>query len=341
MPASARRAPNFVFAGHTDVVPPGDARDGASTPSRARSRTGELWGRGACGHEGRRRRRGRRRVAFRRARRFRRARSAFSSPATKRGRRSTARSSCSNGRARAASASIIACSASPPASPALGDSIKNGRRGSLTGRLRLIGKQGHVAYPHLAEIRSAALGGCARGAAYAAARRGHGGFRRLESRGRQRRRRQPRDQCDSRRGPTRLQCAIQRNLDARRHCRRRSNAARRRAAGAQLRTGVRSHECRGVLDRRAGPFTDLVARAIREVTGLEPKLSTGGGTSDARFIKDACPVVELGLVGASMHGVDEHADIEDMEKLSRIYERTLELYFASDAAASGYSTATR
>ena len=84
-----------------------------------------------------------------------------------------------------------------------------------------------------------------------------------------------------------------------------------------------------------GPFTDLVSRAIREVTGRETRLSTSGGTSDARFIKDACPVVELGLVGASMHGIDEHADIEEMEELTRIYERTLELYFAGDAAASG------
>jgi len=77
-----------------------------------------------------------------------------------------------------------------------------------------------------------------------------------------------------------------------------------------------------------GAFTDLVARAIKDVTGREPRLSTSGGTSDARFIKDACPVVEMGLVGASMHGIDEHAAVEDLEALARIYERALELYFS-------------
>jgi succinyl-diaminopimelate desuccinylase len=80
-----------------------------------------------------------------------------------------------------------------------------------------------------------------------------------------------------------------------------------------------------------GAFTDLVAGAIRDVTGREPRLSTSGGTSDARFIKDACPVVEAGLVGASMHAVDEYADTGDIEALSRIYERVLELYFAPRA----------
>jgi succinyl-diaminopimelate desuccinylase len=80
-----------------------------------------------------------------------------------------------------------------------------------------------------------------------------------------------------------------------------------------------------------GPFTDLVARAIEETTGVKPKLSTGGGTSDARFIKDACPVVDFGLVGATMHAVDERVAVNDLEALSRVYERTLELYFAASA----------
>jgi succinyl-diaminopimelate desuccinylase len=65
------------------------------------------------------------------------------------------------------------------------------------------------------------------------------------------------------------------------------------------------------------------------VTGRRPVLSTSGGTSDARFIKDVCPVVEVGLVGASMHGVDENVAVDDVEALCQIYERTLSLYFAS------------
>ena len=64
------------------------------------------------------------------------------------------------------------------------------------------------------------------------------------------------------------------------------------------------------------------------MTGRKPTLSTGGGTSDARFIKNACPVVELGLVNATMHAVDERVALDDLEALSRIYERALELYFA-------------
>ena len=81
-----------------------------------------------------------------------------------------------------------------------------------------------------------------------------------------------------------------------------------------------------------GAFTDLVAGAIEDVTGRRPELSTKGGTSDARFIKDACPVVEVGLVGATMHAVDERVPVEDIETLSRVYERALELYFPAFAS---------
>ena len=82
---------------------------------------------------------------------------------------------------------------------------------------------------------------------------------------------------------------------------------------------------------KPGPFTDLVAAAVEDVTGRTPSLSTGGGTSDARFIKNACPVVELGLVNATIHGVDERVALDDLEALSRIYERALERYFARDS----------
>ena len=61
-----------------------------------------------------------------------------------------------------------------------------------------------------------------------------------------------------------------------------------------------------------GPFTDVVVGAVAEVTGRKPKLSTSGGTSDARFIKDYCPVVEFGLVGTTMHAIDERVPVEDL-----------------------------
>ena len=86
---------------------------------------------------------------------------------------------------------------------------------------------------------------------------------------------------------------------------------------------------------RPGPFTDLVAAAVEDVTGRRPSLSTGGGTSDARFINNVCPVVELGLVNATIHAVDERVGLDDLEALSRIYERALERYFADPTPAKG------
>ena len=77
-----------------------------------------------------------------------------------------------------------------------------------------------------------------------------------------------------------------------------------------------------------GKFVDLVAAAVEAETGTRPKLSTAGGTSDARFIKDYCPVVEVGLVNATMHQVDERVPVEELEAVTRIYERVLERYFA-------------
>jgi succinyl-diaminopimelate desuccinylase len=75
------------------------------------------------------------------------------------------------------------------------------------------------------------------------------------------------------------------------------------------------------------PFLELVVAAIKEVTGTEPKLSTTGGTSDARFIKDYCPVLEFGLVGATMHQVDERTAVADLAKLTAVYRTILERYF--------------
>jgi len=79
---------------------------------------------------------------------------------------------------------------------------------------------------------------------------------------------------------------------------------------------------------RPGPFTDLAVAAIEEVTGRKPELSTTGGTSDARFIASYCPVIEFGLLGQTMHQVDERASVADIEKLTKIYRGILERYFA-------------
>ena len=76
-----------------------------------------------------------------------------------------------------------------------------------------------------------------------------------------------------------------------------------------------------------GPFTDLVIAAIEEVTKRRPKLDTGGGTSDARFIVHYCPVLEFGLVGQTMHQIDERTPVADIEALTKIYRSVLDRYF--------------
>ena len=80
-----------------------------------------------------------------------------------------------------------------------------------------------------------------------------------------------------------------------------------------------------------GPLSQIMARAVEKVTGLKPELSTTGGTSDARFIKDYCPVAEFGLVGQTMHKVDERVPVSDLLALTEIYEAVLDGYFARPA----------
>jgi succinyl-diaminopimelate desuccinylase len=82
-----------------------------------------------------------------------------------------------------------------------------------------------------------------------------------------------------------------------------------------------------------GPFTDVVAGAVADVAGKPPELSTSGGTSDARFIRALCPVVELGLVGKTMHAVDERAPVEEIRQLQAVYERLIARYFQAFSAA--------
>ena len=84
----------------------------------------------------------------------------------------------------------------------------------------------------------------------------------------------------------------------------------------------------GVFVTKPGPFTDLVTEAIAKVTGRKPELSTTGGTSDARFITHYCPVVEFGLVGQTMHQVDERVPVSDLQALTAIYRTIIDRYFA-------------
>src|SRR5437879_4995790 len=80
---------------------------------------------------------------------------------------------------------------------------------------------------------------------------------------------------------------------------------------------------------KPGAFTDLAVAAIKEVTGRRPELSTSGGTSDARFIASYCPVIEFGLVGQTMHQIDERTPVSDLEKLTKLYRGILDRSFVS------------
>ncbi|MGD0565454.1 MAG: succinyl-diaminopimelate desuccinylase [Roseiarcus sp.] len=326
-----RQAPNFVFAGHTDVVPPGDAAKWRFDPFAGAVADGQIWGRGASDMKGGIA------AAVAAALRFV-ARGAFEGsisflvtgdeegPAV-------------NGTvklldwARARGERFDHCVLGEPTCvAALGDTIKNGRRGSLTGRLVLSGKQGHVAYPHLAQNPIRALAPILDALQGPPLDDGAADF-------------QPSNleivtvdvgnpatnvipgelrlvfniRFNNLWTPQKLSAEIERRVAA-------------AADGARATLSFDPTNAVAFLTPR-GAFTDLVAKAVEDVTGRRPKLSTSGGTSDARFIKDACPVVEFGLVGATMHGVDERVGVDEVEALSRVYERALELYFSAFGSA--------
>jgi len=81
-----------------------------------------------------------------------------------------------------------------------------------------------------------------------------------------------------------------------------------------------------------GPLSEIIAKAVTAETGRTPELSTTGGTSDARFVCKLCPVVEFGLVGKTLHKVDEHVEVADILSLTRIYRRILDDWFAAQNA---------
>jgi len=311
--------PCLAFAGHTDVVPPGEGW--THDPFGGVIADGRLWGRGAADMKGG--------VAASLAAALRFAKGgkgavAFLLTGDEEG-------PAVDGTvrlvewARAKGERIDHCVLGEPTSVTrLGDTIKNGRRGSLTGRLRLIGKQGHVAYPHLADNPARALPR-ALDALTAPLDEGTPDFQptNLEITtvdvGNKASNVIPGEigavfniRFNDLWTPDTLQAEIRRRLDA---------------TGARYELTFDPCNAVAFLTAR-GAFTDLVADAVEEVTGRRPELSTGGGTSDARFIKDICPVVELGLLSGDMHGVDEYADVADLETLSQIYERVLTRYFA-------------
>jgi succinyl-diaminopimelate desuccinylase len=318
--------PNLAFAGHTDVVPTGDRARWRFDPFSGEIADGELWGRGACDMKGG--------VAASVAAALRFiARKEFA------GSISFLLTGDEEGPAVNGTVKLIDwalakgerfdhCVLGESTSvEAVGDTIKHGRRGSLNGRITIRGRQGHAAYPHIADNPIRALAPV---------------LTALFS--------PPLDQGNSNFEPTNLEVVsvdvgnpafnvipgearLTFNIRFNDLWTPESLAAeiKRRVGAADVggRTTLVFEPTNAVAFlTKPGQFTDLVAAAVQNVTGRTPSLSTGGGTSDARFIKNACPVVELGLVNATIHAVDERVKLDDLEALSQIYERVLELYFA-------------
>jgi succinyl-diaminopimelate desuccinylase len=322
--------PNLAFAGHTDVVPPGDLSGWRFDPFSGEIADGELWGRGACDMKGG--------VAASVAAALRFiARGAFP------GSISFLITGDEEGPAINGTVKLVDwalakgetfdhCILGESTSvETVGDTIKHGRRGSLNGRIIISGRQGHAAYPHIADNPIPSLAPILTALLSPPLDSGNADF-------------EPTNlevvsvdvgnpAFNVIPGEVRLKFNVRFN-DLWTHdslaaeIRRRVTAA---DGGARATLTFEPSNASAFLTK-PGPFTELVVRAVSDVTGRKPSLSTGGGTSDARFIKNACPVVELGLVNATIHAVNERVAVDDLEALSRIYERALELYFAQTPA---------
>ena len=328
--------PHLMFAGHTDVVPTGDERDWSHPPFAAEIVNGMMYGRGAVDMKGG--------IACFVA--------ALSRYLQKHGEPKGSVSLLITGdeegpsingtgkllewaaaKGEAWDASIVGEPTNPEK---LGDMIKIGRRGSITGVITVYGKQGHVAYPHLAD--NPVRGLMALLDVLIA---------------------KPLDEGTENFQPTNLEITTvdvanpaanvipgratatfnirfndswtSESLQAEIH-----NRLDLAAESNSYRTGRDepvsfdlswkdrpSH----VFLTRDDKLIESLSRSVAAITGQTPKLSTTGGTSDARYIKDYCPVVEFGLVGQTMHMADERVALDDLETLTRIYERFLEDWF--------------
>lgn len=318
--------PHISFAGHTDVVPVGDRNAWTHDPFGAVIEDGRLYGRGAADMKSG--------IAA-----FIAAIARFPADVSN-GSISMLITGDEEGDAINGTVKMVEwaaanghqpdmCIVGEPTNPtALGDVIKNGRRGSLSGHLVVEGRQGHVAYPHLADnpvtrllAMLAPVNGCEL------------------------------DDGTSHFGPS---VAHVTTIDV-------GNPATnvipaRAAARFNIRFNT-EHSAAGLIGwleehfarvggdwtvswkSNADPFitapgqlTELLSHASEAVTGRRPELSTTGGTSDARFITNLCPVAEFGLVGQTMHQIDENVQTKDIDGLSAIYEECLRRFFAGGVA---------
>ncbi len=319
-------APNLCFAGHTDVVPTGSPEAWSAAPFEAEVRDGILYGRGAVDMKGG--------IAAWIA-----AVSRVLADGDLPGSLSFLITGDEEGPALHGTKKVVealmaegevidACIVGEPSSQhALGDMIKIGRRGSLNTWITVHGRQGHVAYPDRAANPVPVL---ARLAARLADHRLDDGYEAF----------QPSNleltTLDVGNSATNLIPAEARGrLNIRfnpSHTGERLMAWLNAEAGrAQAESGLRvelEHLHSGdAFLTEAGPFVVGVQDAVEAVTGRRPEASTTGGTSDARFIRAMCPVLELGLVGQTMHQIDERAPTAEIEQLAEVYRQVIETFF--------------
>lgn len=209
----------------------------------------------------------------------------------------------------------------------LGDTIKVGRRGSQSGTLYVDGVQGHVAYPHRAAnpvpdisrlivaISDEPLDhGSAQFQAsnleFTSVDVGNTASNVIPG--------QARAKFNIRYNDNHTQASLRELVETRLT----------KACGNRIKARIVWEPSNSnVFVTKPGPFTELAVSAIEEVTGRKPELSTSGGTSDARFISSYCPVIEFGLVGQTMHQIDERVPVKDLEQLTKVYRGILARYF--------------
>ncbi|KPQ12917.1 MAG: succinyl-diaminopimelate desuccinylase [Rhodobacteraceae bacterium HLUCCA09] len=320
-------ARTFGFNGHTDVVPVGDARAWTADPFGGTQRDGQIWGRGATDMKSG--------VAA-----FVTAACGFVRATPSDGAVILAITGDEEGDAVDGTAALldwmerhgermdVCLVGEPTCRDEMGDTIKIGRRGSLSAWIEARGVQGHSAYPHRAKNPVTAIAALCHRLASAELDRGTEHFDpttlALTS-------------IDTGNPATNVIPATSRAIVNVRFNDIHTGATltewlRAEAAQVAGETGVKIDVEVKVSGEAfltpPGPLSSLVASAVEAETGRTPELSTTGGTSDARFVKNHCPVVEFGLVGRTMHQVDERVDVAQIRQLEAIYRRILTDYFA-------------
>ena len=322
-----KSSPNFCYAGHTDVVPPGNIKNWTTNPFKPIVRNNKLIGRGANDMKAS--------IAC-----FVAAVSRFKNENKNfKGSISLLITGDEEGIAVNGTKRLIKylkrkrekinfCIVGEPTNPnKLGEMIKIGRRGSLTGRLTIIGSQGHVAYPHRANNPSSTLIKILKKIKDLKLDKGTKNFQ-----------------------PSNLE-VTKINIDNHadnvtpgsaeavfniRFNDKHSSSSLKNKLNKIFKSVTKANKSRFKITyevsgeaflTKPNKTTYMVQNIVKKVTGLKPKLSTSGGTSDARFIKNIAPCLEFGLVGKTMHKIDESVSVSDLKKLTKIYENILVSYF--------------